>query len=47
MRPDGSIVSKIPGSPVDIPLIILVRALGLEADKDIANAVSLNEYSSG
>src|SRR5215210_5087522 len=43
MRPDGSIVSKIPGSPVDIPLIILVRALGLEADKDIANAVSLNE----
>src|ERR687889_1044316 len=43
MRPDGSIVSKIPGSPVDIPLITLVRALGLESDKDIANAVSLNE----
>ena len=43
MRPDGSIVSKIPGSPVDIPLIILVRALGLESDKDIANAVSLND----
>src|SRR6476469_861823 len=43
MRPDGSIVSKIPGSPVDIPLIILIRALGLEGDKDIANAVSLNE----
>jgi DNA-directed RNA polymerase subunit B len=30
MRPDGSIVAKIPGSPVDIPLITLVRALGLE-----------------
>ena len=43
MSPDGSIVSKIPGSPVDIPLIILVRALGLESDKDIANAVSLND----
>src|SRR6478736_10166208 len=43
MRPDGSIVSKIPGSPVDIPLITLVRALGLESDKDIANGVSLNE----
>ena len=43
MRPDGSIVAKIPGSPVDIPLITLVRALGLESDKDIANAVSLNE----
>src|SRR5437763_12768061 len=43
MRPDGSIVSKIPGSSVDIPLIILIRALGLESDKDIANAVSLND----
>ena len=43
MRPDGSVVAKIPGSPVDIPLITLVRALGLESDKDIANAVSLNE----
>src|SRR5918999_1104162 len=39
----SSIVAKIPGSPVDIPLITLVRALGLESDKDIANAVSLNE----
>ena len=35
MRPDGSIVAKIPGSPVDIPLITLIRALGLESDKDI------------
>ena len=42
MRPDGSIVGKIPGSPVDIPLITLVRALGLESDRDIASAVSLN-----
>jgi DNA-directed RNA polymerase subunit B len=43
MRPDGSIVTKIPGSPVDIPLITLIRALGLESDKDIADAVSLND----
>ncbi len=43
MRPDGSVVAKIPGSPVDIPLITLIRALGLESDKDIANAVSLLE----
>ncbi len=43
MRPDGAIVAKIPGSPVDIPLVTLLRALGLESDKDIANAVSLNE----
>ena len=35
MRPDGSIVTKIPGSPVDIPLITLIGALGLESDKDI------------
>src|SRR4030065_2469718 len=42
MRPDGSIVAKIPGSPVDIPLITLIQALGLETDKDIANGVSLN-----
>ena len=42
MRPDGSIVAKIPGSPVDIPLITLIRALGLESDKDIADGVSLN-----
>ena len=31
--PDGSIVAKIPGFPVDIPLITLIRALGLESDK--------------
>jgi len=43
MRPDGSVVAKIPGSPVDIPLVTLIRALGLESDKDIANAVSLND----
>ncbi|HMH09062.1 MAG TPA: DNA-directed RNA polymerase subunit B'', partial [Candidatus Nitrosopolaris rasttigaisensis] len=43
MRPDGSVVGKIPGSPVDIPLITLVRALGLESDKDIASAVTLNK----
>src|SRR3546814_21144411 len=43
MKPDGSIVAKIPGSPVDIPLITLIRALGLESDRDIANSVSFNE----
>jgi DNA-directed RNA polymerase subunit B len=43
MKPDGSIVAKIPGSPVDIPLITLIRALGLESDKDIANAISFTE----
>src|SRR5712691_3711244 len=43
MRPDGSVVGKIPGSPVDIPLITLVRALGLESDRDIASAVTVNK----
>lgn len=41
MRQDGSVAAKIPGSPVDIPLVILMRALGLESDKEIADAVSL------
>ncbi len=43
MKPDGSIVAKIPGSPVDIPLVTLIRALGLESDRDIANAISFKE----
>src|SRR4029079_3404685 len=43
MRPDTSLVAKIAGSHVEIPLITLIRALGLESDKDIANAVSLLE----
>ena len=41
MKDDGMIVAKIPGSPVDIPIVTLMRALGLESDKDIAGAVSL------
>ena len=41
MKDDGMIVAKIPGSPVDIPVVTLMRALGLESDKDIAGAVSL------
>ena len=40
MKDDGMIVAKIPGSPVDIPIVTLMRALGLESDKDIAGAVS-------
>ena len=40
MKDDGMIVAKIPGSPVDIPVIILMRALGLETDKEISAFVS-------
>ncbi len=41
MKNDGLIVAKIPGSPVDIPVVTLMRALGLESDREIAAAVSL------
>ena len=36
MKNDGLIVARIPGSPVDIPVVILMRALGLESDKEIS-----------
>ena len=41
MKNDGLIVARIPGSPVDIPVVTLMRALGLESDKEIASVVSL------
>ncbi len=41
MKQDGSIVVKVSGSPIDIPFVVLMRALGLESDKEIADAVSL------
>ena len=41
MKNDGLIVARIPGSPVDIPVVTLIRSLGLESDKDIASVVSL------
>ena len=40
MKNDGLIVARIPGSPVDIPVVTLMRALGLESDKEIAASVS-------
>ena len=42
MKNDNLIVARIPGSPVDIPVVTLMRALGTESDKDIASSVSLN-----
>jgi len=43
LKEDGLVVARIPGSPVDIPIITLMRALGLESDKEIASAISLND----
>ena len=43
MKNDGLMVARIPGSPVDIPVVTLMRALGIESDREIAGAVSLVE----
>ena len=43
LKEDSLIVARIPGSPVDIPITTLMRALGLESDKEIASAISLND----
>jgi len=43
LKEDGLVVARIPGSPVDIPVVTLMRALGLESDKEIASAISLND----
>ena len=41
LKQDGDIFVKIPNSPVDLPIITDMRALGLEKDKDIADSISL------
>lgn len=41
MKNDGLILSKMPSTPVDIPVVILMRALGLESDQEIADTVSV------
>lgn len=40
MKSDGSIYVSMPGVPTEIPFVIIMRALGLESDKEIAEAVS-------
>ena len=41
MKNDGLILSKMPSTPVDIPVVILMRALGLESDQEIADTISV------
>jgi DNA-directed RNA polymerase subunit B len=43
MKSDSGFYVSMPGVPTEIPLVILMRALGLESDKDIAEAVSPEE----
>src|SRR5207253_4258764 len=40
LKQDGSINVKVPSCPIDIPFVIIMRAMGFKSDKDIANAVS-------
>ncbi|MFQ5758162.1 MAG: DNA-directed RNA polymerase subunit B [Candidatus Bathyarchaeia archaeon] len=40
MKGDGAIYVSMPGVPTEIPFVILMRALGLESDKEIADAIS-------
>ena len=43
LKSDGAIYASMPGAPSEIPLVVLMRALGLEKDKEIAEAVSLEK----
>ena len=40
LKQDGAINVKVPSCPVDLPFVIVMRALGMKSDKDIADAVS-------
>jgi DNA-directed RNA polymerase subunit B len=43
IKSDGAIYVSMPGVPSEIPLVIVMRALGLESDKEIAEAVSVEK----
>ena len=43
MKSDGALYVSMPGVPTEIPFVVLMRALGLESDKEIAETVSLEK----
>src|SRR4030043_21378 len=43
LKSDDAIYVTMPGVPTEIPLVVIMRALDLEKDKDIAEAVSLDK----
>jgi len=42
LKPDGALYVSVPGVPTEIPFIVIMRALSLESDKEIAEAISLD-----
>ncbi|HIE19192.1 TPA: DNA-directed RNA polymerase subunit B'', partial [Candidatus Bathyarchaeota archaeon] len=40
IKADGSIYVSVPGVPAEVPFIVLMRALGIQSDREIAEAVS-------
>ena len=43
IKSDGAIYASMPGVPSEIPFVVVMRALGLESDKEIAEAVSVEK----
>lgn len=41
LKSDGALYVKLPASPVDLPFVTVVRALGVASDKEIADIVSV------
>ncbi|MBD3171531.1 DNA-directed RNA polymerase subunit B [Candidatus Bathyarchaeota archaeon] len=42
LKADGAMKVTIPGVPVPVPLVVLMRALGVETDREVAEMVSLD-----
>ena len=42
LKPDDAIYVSMPGLPTEIPFVVIMRALSVEKDKDIAEAVSFD-----
>ncbi len=47
IKSDGAIYVSIPGVPSEIPFVVLMRALGLQSDKEIAESISLDKEIQG
>jgi DNA-directed RNA polymerase subunit B len=43
LKADDAIYVSMPGVPTEIPFVVIMRALSLEKDKDVAEAVSLDK----